>query len=100
MIPYNIVLLYHNGIIQTNSSPPLILRSTIKCNKIKHFTHTGTNTVSIIVFKFGSRKIGGGMGEHVITDKMVISGKQDFTNDIALIAIVLKSTFRPKVIET
>lgn len=33
---------------------PLILRSTIKCNKVKHFSHSRTNTVSIIIFKFGS----------------------------------------------
>jgi len=74
MIPYNIVLLYHNGIIQTNSLPPLIFRPSIKRYQIKHFPHSGTNPISIIVFKFRSRKIRRSMSEHVVADKMVIPG--------------------------
>ena len=73
-------------------SLPLILHSPIKCNKVKHFTHSGTNTIAIVFFKLWSRKISGGMSQHVITYKMVIPGKQNFAYYITLIAVVFKST--------
>ena len=39
-------------IIQTKRSLPLILRPSVKCNQIKHFTHPGANSISVVFFKF------------------------------------------------
>jgi len=39
------------------------------------------------------------MAEHVVADKLVISGKQNFTHNFALIAIVFKGTHCSKIIK-
>lgn len=33
--------------------PSLILRSTVKCNKVKHLPHTGPDSVAVVIFEFG-----------------------------------------------
>jgi hypothetical protein len=40
------------------------------------------------------------MGKHVVTDKMVVPGKQDFTHNVTLIAVVFKSALCSQIIKT
>jgi len=53
---------------------PLIFRSTVECNKVKHLPHTGADTVTVVVFELGGGEIGGGMGNHVVIDKVIVAG--------------------------
>jgi len=39
------------------------------------------------------------MGEHVVIDKVIVPGQENFAHDIALIAVVLEGAFGAQVIE-
>ena len=52
----------------------LVFGCTVKGNKIEHFTHTGADTVAVVAFKLGGGKVGGGVSDHVVIDKVVVPG--------------------------
>ncbi|MBP1638883.1 MAG: hypothetical protein H6Q17_466 [Bacteroidetes bacterium] len=81
-------------------SSSFVLGSTVKGNKVEHFTHTGSDTVAVVAFDLGCRKVGGGMGNHVVVDKVVVTGKKYLAHDIALIAVIFECVFGSQVIET
>ena len=46
----------------------------IKGNKIEHLSHTGANAVAVVAFELGGGEVGGGVGDHVVIDKVIVSG--------------------------
>ena len=46
----------------------------IEGNEIEHFAHTGTDTVAVVAFELGGGQVAGGVGNHVVIDKVVVAG--------------------------
>ena len=52
----------------------LVFGGAVKCNKVKHLPHAGADTVAVVAFELGGGEVGGGVGNHVVIDKVVVAG--------------------------
>jgi hypothetical protein len=52
------------------------------------------------LFDLGTVEVGGQVGDEPLGDEQIISGKQDFSHNITIVAIVLERIFGAQVVET
>ena len=47
---------------------------TVKSNEIEHLAHTGADAVAVVAFELRGGEVGGGVGDHVVVDKVIVPG--------------------------
>jgi len=72
----------------------------VEGDEVEHFSQSGVDAVAVDGFQFRCRQVGGGMGNHFVGYKTVVSGQEDFSHDVTFVAKVFDGAFCAVVVKT
>ena len=79
---------------------PFVLGILVKGHQVEKFPHTAPYPLAIAFLQFLGIEVRGGMGAESRFQKQLMTGQQDFADDIAILPEMSSHLFHPDVIET
>ena len=65
----------------------------IEGDEVEHGSHSGAESVAVVVFDFGGGKVGGDVRDGFVFDKLFVPADQYLGHDVAVVSEVLDLLF-------
>ena len=71
----------------------------VKGDEVKHLTHSGAESVAVVVFDLGGGKVSGDVRDGFIFDKMFITTYEYFSHYVAVVTEVFDLLFGTQIVK-